>query len=117
MESINEDDYDYAVSKIIIGPKKNSDENHCKDDIFFLINEIREQLKDSPATIFPFIESCSRNADSTVTYFKMYFKNHDLKRLKSEIRELVKNHAEKWILWDDCKYYSLIRYESYKTAL
>ena len=62
MESVNEDDYDYAVSKIIIGPRKNSDENQSKDDISVLIMDIREKLKDSPTTIFPFIESCSRIA-------------------------------------------------------
>ena len=69
LESINGDDYDNAVSKIMIGPKKNSHEDQPKDDIGFLIKEIREKLKESPATIFPFIESCSRIADWTVTPF------------------------------------------------
>ena len=69
LESINEDDYDNAVSKIIIGPKKNSDEDHFPDNIVFLIKEIREKLEGSPATIFPFIDSCSRNADLTATSF------------------------------------------------
>ena len=69
LESINEDDYDYAVSKIISGPKKNSAEDHYNDDIVFLIKEIHDKLKDSPSTIFPFFESCSRNADLTVRSF------------------------------------------------
>jgi len=62
LESINEDDFNNAVSKIIIGPKRNADEDHSKDYIVFFIKEIREKLKDSPGTIFPFIESCSRIA-------------------------------------------------------
>ena len=74
MESINEDDYDNAVSKIIIGPKKNSYEGHYKDDIVFLIKEIHEKLKDSPATIFPFIESCSRNANLQLYFYKEFLK-------------------------------------------
>ena len=40
----------------------NSGENSFEDEIFFLIKEIHEKLKDSPAAIFPFIESCTRNA-------------------------------------------------------
>ena len=55
-------DFDNAVLKIIIGLKNNADEDHFKDDIVFLIKEIREKLQDSPGTIFPFIESCSRIA-------------------------------------------------------
>ena len=46
------------------GPEeKNSGEKQSEDEIFFLIKEIHEKLKDSPAAIFPFIESCTRNAD------------------------------------------------------
>ena len=43
--------------------EKNLDENHSEDEIFFLIKEIREKLQDLPDAIFPFIESCTRNAD------------------------------------------------------
>ena len=62
---MNEDDYDFALSKIMTGPVRqetNSGENSFEDEIFFLIKEIHEKLKDSPAAIFPFIESCTRNA-------------------------------------------------------
>ena len=46
------------------GPEeKNLNEDHSEDDIFLLIKEIREKLEDSPKAIFPFIESCTRNAD------------------------------------------------------
>ena len=61
IELINEDDYNYAVSKIIVGPEKLRDE--ClKEEILELVRKIHGKLKDSPTEIMPFIESCTRNA-------------------------------------------------------
>ena len=45
------------------GPEEKNSEEQSEDEIFFLIKEIHEKLKDSPAAIFPFIESCTRKAD------------------------------------------------------
>ena len=61
IELVNEDDYNYAVSKIIVGPEKSRDE--ClKEDILELVQKIQEKLEDSPTEILPFIKSCTRNA-------------------------------------------------------
>ena len=61
IELINEDDYNYAVSKIIVGPEKLRDE--ClKEEILELVRKIHGKLKDSPTEIMPFIQSCTRNA-------------------------------------------------------
>ena len=63
IESVTEDDYNYAVSQVIIGPEKrflfkeNSD-----DEILELIRKIHVKLEESPVTIMPFIKSCTRNA-------------------------------------------------------
>ena len=61
IQSINPDDYDYAVA-IIIGSKKKAYGKDSKNDIDILIKKIREKLEDSPVAILPFIESCTRNA-------------------------------------------------------
>ena len=61
IQSINPDDYDYAVA-IIIGSKKKPYGKDSKNDIDILIKKIREKLEDSPVAILPFIESCTRNA-------------------------------------------------------
>ena len=65
IESINTDDYNLAISRIMIGAEPNPEKNHqCEDDIFVLISKIREKLEDTPAAIFPFIDSCTRKADN-----------------------------------------------------
>ena len=42
-----------------------SDDNSYEDSIHSVIKEIRDVLENSPMTIFPFIESCRRNAYQT----------------------------------------------------
>ena len=69
IESINYEDYNYAVSKIIIGPQKAFDEN-SEEDIFELLRKIHGKLEDSPLEIMPFIKSCTRNADFYQTKLK-----------------------------------------------
>ena len=61
IESINYDDYNYAVSQIIIGPQNSCDEN-SEEDILELVRKIHGKLEDSPVEIMPFIKSCTRNA-------------------------------------------------------
>ena len=67
-EPINEDDCNYAVLKIIVGPEKSCDEN-CDEDILELVQKIHGKLEDSPLEVMPFIKSCTRNADFYQTKF------------------------------------------------
>ena len=60
--SINDEDYNYAVLQIIVGPQKSCDEN-SEDDISELVRRIHGKLEDSSETIMPFIKSCTRNAN------------------------------------------------------
>ena len=61
--SVTEDDYNYAVSQVIIGPEKKClFEENSDDEILELIRKIHVKLEDSPVTIMPFIKSCTRNA-------------------------------------------------------
>ena len=62
IESVNEDDYNYSVLQIIVGPQKSCDEN-SEDDIPELVRKINVTLEDSPMEIMPFIKSCTRNAN------------------------------------------------------
>ena len=62
IESINDDDYNYAALQIIVGPQKSCDEN-SEEDILELVRKIHGKLEDSPVEIMPFIKSCTRNAD------------------------------------------------------
>ena len=65
--SITEDEYNNVVMQII-GEKKaqkrkmNSDDNPYEDFIHNVLKKIRDKLENSPMTILPFIESCTRNA-------------------------------------------------------
>ena len=61
IELINDDDYNYAVLQIILGPEKSRDENF-KEDILELVRKIHGKLENSPTEIMPFIQSCTRNA-------------------------------------------------------
>ena len=62
IESINEDDYKNVVFQVITTPEKKSHEN-SGEDILELICKIYKTLEDSPVTILPFINSCTRNAN------------------------------------------------------
>ena len=62
IELMNEEDYNYAVLQIIVGPQKSCDEN-SEEDILELVRKIHGKLEDSPVEIIPFIKSCTRNAD------------------------------------------------------
>ena len=70
IESVNYDDYNYAVSQILIGPQKTCDEN-SGEDIIELVQKIHGKLEDSPADIMPFINSCTRNAVFCQTKFRL----------------------------------------------
>ena len=50
--------------QIIIGPKKNLDDNLSEDDISSLVKMIQEKLENSPTIILDVIRSCTRNVDS-----------------------------------------------------
>ena len=68
--SFTEEEYNYVVMQII-GEKKaqkrkmNSDDDPFEEFIPKAIKKIRDKLENSPMTIFPFIESCTRNAYQT----------------------------------------------------
>ena len=68
--SFTEEEYNYVVMQII-GEKKaqkrkmNSDDDPFEEFIPKVIKKIRDKLENSPMTIFPFIESCTRNAYQT----------------------------------------------------
>ena len=61
IQLINDDDYNYAVLQIIVGPQKSCDEN-SGEYIPELVRKINEKLEESPIEIMPFIKSCTRNA-------------------------------------------------------
>ena len=69
--SITEEEYNYVVGTIVIGEKRakkrkmNSDGNPYEDFIPDITKKIRDNLENSPMTIFPFIDSCTRNAYQT----------------------------------------------------
>ena len=63
IESINADDYKNAIFQIVNGPEKRSNDKDPDDDILKLICKIYKTLEDSPVSILPFIQSCTRNAN------------------------------------------------------
>ena len=63
IESINEDDYKNAVFQVVNGPEKSSNDKGPDDNILKLISKIYKTLEDSPVSILPFIQSCTRNAN------------------------------------------------------
>ena len=63
IESINEDDYKNAVFQIVNGPEKRSNDKGPDDGNLTLISKIYKTLEDSPVSILPFIQSCTRSAN------------------------------------------------------
>ena len=53
------------MTQIIIGPKKNLDENLSEDDISSAVKKIQKKLENSPTIILDVIRSCTRNVDSS----------------------------------------------------
>lgn len=62
IELINEDDYKNAVFQVVNCPEKKLNDKDPDDDILKLICKIYKTLEDSPVSILPFIQSCTRNA-------------------------------------------------------
>ena len=63
IESIKEDEYKNAVFQVITTPDNKSYDENSGEDILVLICKIYKTLEDSPVTILPFINSCTRNAN------------------------------------------------------
>ena len=61
IESIYEEDYKNAIFQVVNGPEKRSNDKDPDDDILELICKIYKTLEDSPVSILPFIQSCTRN--------------------------------------------------------